>query len=53
MPLLFEPKAITDFIDAYKHYEKQRSGWGVDFEVAIEETYARILQAPLAYRQLS
>jgi plasmid stabilization system protein ParE len=46
VPLVFHPAVQGEVDEAYRWYERQRSGLGEDFLAAIEEVFERIRQSP-------
>jgi plasmid stabilization system protein ParE len=46
--LEFHPEAQDEFASAARFYEDQRQGLGLDFTLAIQRTYERLLESPAA-----
>jgi plasmid stabilization system protein ParE len=42
----FHPEAQDEFISAAQFYERQAEGLGVNFLLAVQHTYERLLEAP-------
>ncbi len=47
--LIIEPEAENDLASAYRWYEEQRAGLGVDFLNCVEEVFRRIRDTPEAH----
>ena len=42
----FHPEAQNEFASAARFYEDQRHGLGLDFTLAVQRTYERVLEFP-------
>jgi len=42
----FHPEAQDEFISAAQFYERQPEGLGLDFIIAVQHTYERLLESP-------
>jgi plasmid stabilization system protein ParE len=45
-PLILEPEAEADLLDAYLWYEKQRAGLGEEFIACVEAAFDRVTATP-------
>jgi len=51
--LLVQPEAEADLAEAYRWYEAQRAGLGLEFLAAVDRALERIADQPLRRRRLS
>jgi plasmid stabilization system protein ParE len=49
IPIVVEPEAELDIVDAYDWYEAQRAGLGERFLTAVRECLDRVQEEPLAF----
>lgn len=47
--IVFQPEAIIEFADAAEWYEERRSGLGVEFEHAVEQTLKSACDMPESF----
>jgi len=52
MPVIFDPEAKSEFLDAVRYYEECRPGLGGRFKEAVESATKSISTAPFRYRVL-
>lgn len=50
--LVFEPSAIAEYSDAFKWYEDQYKGLGLDFEEKVDECLLKVSMSPKIYSLL-
>lgn len=50
--LVAEPAVDADVEAAFQWYEKENPGQGLEFLDELRSTYARVVAAPLSYREL-
>ena len=50
--LVVEPRAGADITGAFRWYQSQRTGLGVQFLAQLRAAYERILDGPLKYQDL-
>ena len=52
MPLIYDPAARAELIEAAAYYEECRPGLGEAFLVAVEDAIDRLSRAPLRWRKI-
>jgi plasmid stabilization system protein ParE len=50
--LVFRPQAAEELLDAKQWYDENRSGLGDEFVEAVESTFQRIAETPLAFAEV-
>jgi toxin ParE1/3/4 len=49
LPLVLEPEAEADLLDAFEWYERQRTGLGHEFIDCVDDVLERISESPQLY----
>ncbi len=52
IPAIFDPDAMSEFLEAVRYYEAARQGMGRQFRVAVENAMDRIRETPFQFRKI-
>jgi plasmid stabilization system protein ParE len=52
LPLIIEPEAEADILEAHDWYEKQREGLGEDFDLCLDAAMLSVQQHPRAFQKV-